>query len=157
MSKEEKNFFGKRKPSGFLMDNFYMKKEEATGKLKFEHKSGDFSFRIWAGIYLDGYYNSLKENADNAAVILSGIKTFVIMCLQEPKFFLDFTVWFKEYMKEKAEPATEDEHEADLEKVKRDMEIAKEMINYESEPSGDVVNDTTEAEQGGVGEDSGGN
>ena len=157
MKKEEKNYFGKSKPSGFLMENFYMKKEDATGKLKFEHKSGDFSFRIWAGAYLDGYYETLKQNADNASAILSGIKTFTIMSIQEPKFFADFTLWFKDYMEVKMKEVSEEQHKADLDKVKQDIETGKEMINYEVESIGATGDGMSEVNSGGMEEASASN
>lgn len=122
MSEKEGNYFGKRKPTGKLVGGFYVSKEDTTSKIKIEHKSGDFNFRIWCGITLEEFYNRMTKSkvSESYGVIFAGIKTFVIASIQNPQFFLDYLNWVKEWAEINAAEYTDEKDAGDLKKVKDD-------------------------------------
>lgn len=114
--KEELNLFGKRKPSGKLVENFYISKEATTNRLKIEHKSGDFSFRIWAAEHLERYFDEWTkgEFAKAWAEVFSNIKIFIILSIQYPEYHQAWMQWHSEYLKSQEQEATDEQHEEAL-------------------------------------------
>jgi len=96
MSKEKQNnFFGKRKPAGKLVENFYVSQEEGNMRVKIEHKSGDFNFRLWCGEQVGMWYERFTKGEMSRAYseIFSGIKVFTIMAIQNPEFYRYYSIW----------------------------------------------------------------
>ena len=125
MSKEKKemNLFGKKKPTGKLIENFYISKEENSSKIKVEHKSGGFNFRIWCGSKLDKYFEDFTkgESALGYAVVFSGIQVFTATAIQRPDFFCDYMAWVEGWAKAHSDELTPEEDEVELKKVKDDI------------------------------------
>jgi len=121
MSREkENNFFGKRKPAGKLIGNFYVSQEEGNMRVKIEHKSGDFNFRLWCGEQLSLWHGRFTEgeNALAFSEIFSGIKLFTILSIQNPEFYLDYSKWLKTYMDSKQKVTTDAESEKIIDEMR---------------------------------------
>jgi len=95
MKEKENNFFGKRKPAGVLVENFYVSQEEGNMRVKIEHKSGDFNFRLWCGEQVGMWYDRFTKGEMSRAYseIFSGIKVFTIMSIQNPEFYRYYSIW----------------------------------------------------------------
>ena len=143
MSKKEPNRVGKKKPTGKLIENFYVSLEEKWDKIKVEHKSGDFNFRVWTAGLGDQYFKAFTEgeSAKAFANIFSGIKLFVILCIQNPNYFMDWLIWHNEYFKnkEEAEVSSEAEDEIISQMAATDALVGEELDDNNSEAGVDSV------------------
>lgn len=87
--------------------------------LKIQHRSKDFSMRLYSGPLTGEWFNNFKDNKESIDLIASGIKFFSITALQNPGYFRDFCKWNKEYFDKLAEQKVVSEEE--------DQEIIKEQ------------------------------
>ena len=99
--------------------NFFIKKEGLY--IKIQHRSMDFSLRIYAGARVDEWYDQMtcdSERRDAINFIASGIKVFAIESIQNAKFFHDFTHWFTDYH---TQPALSEEEDQEIIKEQKEM------------------------------------
>jgi hypothetical protein len=135
MSKEKQNnFFGKRKPAGKLVENFYVSQEEGNMRVKIEHKSGDFNFRLWCGEQVGMWYERFTKGEMSRAYseIFSGIKVFTIMAIQNPEFYRDYSLWANDYFDAKQKVTTDAESEKIIDEMRAeysDNEKLKDGLN----------------------------
>jgi hypothetical protein len=124
MSKEkENNFFGKRKPAGVLVENFYVSQEESNMRVKIEHKSGDFNFRLWCGEQVGMWYDRFTKGETSRAYseIFSGIKVFTILSIQNPEFYRDYSLWAMDYFDTKQKVTTDAESEKIIDEIRAEQ------------------------------------
>lgn len=103
----------------FKCGNFFIKKEGLH--IKIQHRSMDFSLRIYAGARVDEWYEQMTastEARDAISIIASGIKVFAIESIQNAKFFHDFTQWFTDYH---TKPALSKEEDQEIIKEQKEM------------------------------------
>lgn len=121
---KETNFFGKRKPQGKLVENFYVSQEEGNVRVKIEHKSGDFNFRLFCGERLKYWHDlfTTGESSQAYAGIFSGIKIFTIMAIQHPEFYRDYSLWVEEYFDKKKSEISDAEDKKIVDELKTEHE-----------------------------------
>lgn len=152
MKEKENNFFGKRKPAGVLVENFYVSQEEGNMRVKIEHKSGDFNFRLWCGEQVGMWYDRFTKGELSRAYseIFSGIKVFTILAIQNPEFYRDYSLWAKAYFDAKQKVTTDSESEKIIDEMRAeysDDEKLKDGLN------GTETNGTGSTGEDGVGSD----
>ena len=120
-----------------VVGSYKVSLEEATSKLKVEHKSGFFSFRIFAGPQVGSIFKVWSDNAIAFTQIFDVISVVISSALNIPdyasklrQFHLDYT----ENMVKSAPVLTKEEDDAILKEVQDEYEagVARDAAELES-------------------------
>jgi len=116
-----------------FIDGWLVEVEESAMKLKITHKSNHYQLRVFAAeqanIILDNWG---KENPDLIGFIFDSVKVLSEHAMMNPELLVRLNTTFATWMLESQKEFTDEEHDAALEEVKKELE-EKEQVNEQEE------------------------
>ena len=116
-----------------FIDGWLVEVEESAMKLKITHKSNHYQLRIFAAEQANPILDNWgKENPELIGFIFDSVKVLSEHAMMNPELLVRLNTAFATWMLESQKEFTDEEHDAALEEVKKELE-EKEQVNEQKE------------------------
>ena len=116
-----------------FIDGWLVEVEESAMKLKITHKSGFYQCRVFCGEKIDQVFREwCGDGEEDRGMMMAMAMTVNQLLLGDPEYMLYIGKCHSEYINGKIKEFTDEDHEAALEEVKKELE-EKEQINEQKE------------------------